>query len=190
MIQATCRCGQLLKVPGGADTRVVCPSCGKRVRVRCPDAVHAKDADAAQEDGFLRFFCPCGRRLKVPAAAPPTHGKCPDCGRVVPVPMVGAARSGDRTEDLGPQDLEKLRLWAAEHARRGSRVPAGAIANVETISPSTRTKTLGQAQAPTPAPAHTDRSEAGFRLCSNCGKPLHLRAETCRECGTPAPKRD
>src|SRR5437879_886694 len=103
MTRAYCRCGQLLSVPAGSSDRVVCPQCGKRVRVRRIGA-----APEDQGDGFLRFFCPCGRRLKVSAVEPPAHGKCPDCGRIVPVPAQGMVTSGHpeaRTEDLSAVDL-------------------------------------------------------------------------------------
>ncbi len=176
MIQATCRCGQLLKVPDEGNERVVCPSCGKRVRVRRTSRPASEGGQGESEgqgdgDGYLRFFCTCGRRLKVPAKSPPTHGKCPDCARIVPVPTASTIRLKDRTEDLGPQEIEQLRHWAAEHIRKGSRVPAGVIAEARSAS------------------ALADGKEEGFRLCPNCGKPLHLRADNCQVCGTPVPRK-
>src|SRR5947209_6999252 len=105
MPRATCRCGQELNVPDEGPARAVCPKCGAKVKIR-------KSGPPA--DGFIRFFCPCGRRLKVNAARPPSHGKCPDCGRVVPVPA-GAVPGGlpvghpeTPTADLGPADREAL----------------------------------------------------------------------------------
>jgi ribosomal protein L40E len=31
--------------------------------------------------------------------------------------------------------------------------------------------------------------EAGLRVCPACGKPVHMSATTCRECGSPVPRR-
>ncbi len=31
--------------------------------------------------------------------------------------------------------------------------------------------------------------EAGLRVCPGCGKPVHMSATTCRECGSPVPRR-
>jgi ribosomal protein L40E len=33
------------------------------------------------------------------------------------------------------------------------------------------------------------KAEAGLRVCPRCGRPLHLSAVTCRDCGAPVPKR-
>jgi hypothetical protein len=165
MPRASCRCGQTLNVPDDGTDRVVCPKCGARVRVR-------RSSGAA--DGFLRFYCPCGRRLKVSAAQPPAHGKCPDCGRVVPVPKLGAGGvPGPETDtaDLGPEDLAALKRWSERHlAARDEQATPPAIATVST------------AGAPT-------RAEAGLRICPNCGQPVHLGANTCRACGTPVPRK-
>lgn len=162
MPRATCRCGHALPVPADPAERVICPGCGARVRIRHkPDEVPA--------DGFLRFFCPCGRRLKVDAAAPPPTGKCPDCGRVVPVPAASRASvkpSGHpeaATEELPAVDKATLDRWATDHLARRTR------------------------DAPPPPPS--DRVEVGFRVCPKCGQPVPLGAETCRGCGTPVPRR-
>src|SRR4051794_4986452 len=103
MPRATCRCGEPLNVPEGSE-RVVCPRCGARVKVRVPAVGPVLDSD-----GFLRFNCPCGRRLKVGGGRLPSHGKCPDCGRVVPVPTTGPSsrpvgHPETPTEDLAPAD--------------------------------------------------------------------------------------
>jgi hypothetical protein len=31
--------------------------------------------------------------------------------------------------------------------------------------------------------------EAGLRVCPRCGRPVHLSAEVCRQCGASVPKR-
>lgn len=166
MPRASCRCGQVLTVPDDGTERVVCPKCGSRVRVRLrPGAA----------DGFLRFYCPCGRRLKVPADRPPTHGKCPDCGRVVPVPKPGAGGGPSAPEsdtaDLSPEDTAALKRWSDRHLM---------VVDPERTPPVVMT-------APSTPP--TARAEAGLRVCPNCGQPVHLGASACRACGTPVPRK-
>jgi hypothetical protein len=166
MPRASCRCGQTLTVPSDGTDRVVCPKCGARVRVR--------RRAAGTADGYLRFYCPCGRRLKVSAAQPPTHGKCPDCGRVVPVPktgMGGKPSPETDTEDLSPQDVAALKQWSERHlTARDEQATPPVIATFPPTTPTTR-------------------AEAGLRVCPNCGKPVHLGANTCRACGTPVPRK-
>jgi predicted RNA-binding Zn-ribbon protein involved in translation (DUF1610 family) len=158
MPRATCRCGEILDVPDGTE-RVVCPKCSARVRIR-------QGASAGADDRFIRFACPCGRRLKVNAQDPPPHGKCPDCGRVVPVPASSVLADPEgKTEELSSAAMLKLDEWAKSHTKEEGGL----------LSTSTR-------------PAAT-RSEAGLRVCPSCGKPIHLGASQCRECGTPVPKR-
>ncbi len=171
MPRATCRCGQVLKVPEDGTDRLICTNCGAKIRVRLDRPKTAGPVD----DGFVRFGCPCGRRLKVPATGGPTHGKCPDCGRVVPVPMNnGVAQGSPRanphlndperpTEELNRNQLGQLQDWTKAHLARGT---AGGGAGAS-----------GQA------------SEAGMRVCPKCGRPIHLGAETCRGCGTIVPKK-
>src|SRR5437899_1677942 len=117
MPRATCRCGQALNVPDDGTARTVCPQCGARVKIRRPAGSYA--------DGYLRFNCPCGRRLKVDAANPPSHGKCPDCGRVVPVPPASQSlpvgHPETPTEELSNEDLAVLDRWT-----RGHLAPASA----------------------------------------------------------------
>src|SRR4051794_17903630 len=114
MARATCRCGENLKVPDDGADRIICPKCGAKVRLRRD----RPKSTAPVDDGFLRFPCPCGRRLKVSADQRPTHGKCPDCGRVVPVPLESSpggfrpepdVNDPERqTEELSAEDLAKL----------------------------------------------------------------------------------
>jgi hypothetical protein len=129
-------------------------------------------SSAPHGDGFLRFFCPCGRRLKVNAEHPPTHGKCPDCGRVVPVPSAAPAVAGpdDRTLDLGPSDVAVLEQWSQEHRVRRNAQAAGLPSTADHEVPHTRV-------------------EVGLRVCPACGKPVHLGAAACRNCGAAVPRR-
>ena len=170
MPRATCRCGHALTVPEDTSERVVCPSCGARVRIR-----HKVAAAEAPADGYLRFFCPCGRRLKVDAADPPPTGKCPDCGRIVPVPSssFGARQPGHPeavTQELAAVDRAALERWVVSH----------------------RAEVADTAALPTtsfPPPTESDRDEVGLRVCPNCGRPIHMGSDTCRGCGTVVPRR-
>lgn len=83
MPRVTCRCGEKLNAQPGGPDRIDCPKCGAKIRLR-RSTTPLPGGEAG--DGFLRFLCPCGRRLKVSAIDRPVAGKCPDCGRVVPVP--------------------------------------------------------------------------------------------------------
>ena len=180
MPRALCRCGQELTIPPDSlGERIVCANCGARVRVR------KKEPDptgALGDDGYIRFACPCGRRLKVPAAMPPSHGKCPDCGAIVPVPSPGAAgmipgHPETETADLSPADLQALEAWTRSHLDRASskaKAPSGSLNLAGPIPPSAELE---------------PRVEAGLRVCPRCKRPVHLGAETCRECGTPVPRR-
>jgi hypothetical protein len=168
MAQVQCRCGEQLNIAPDGPDRIVCPRCQAKIRVR-------RTPKLGDVDGFIRFTCPCGRRLKVQASGSPTSGKCPDCGRVVPVPNPNSmdekllANNPDAvTEELSPEDLARLEQWAREQSARTGGMP--------TVS------------AGTPQTSGT-RIEAGLRVCPRCGKPVHLSATTCRACGAPVPRR-
>ncbi|WP_165234357.1 hypothetical protein [Aquisphaera insulae] len=209
MARVKCRCGETLEVPADAAERVKCPRCGAKIRVRrSPDAAAAgADAGASAGDGFIRFPCPCGRRLKVRAEDRPEAGKCPDCGRVVPVPesaqsagngagedgsrrggstRAAAASSGSRTADMDALDLEQLEQWAQRFQE-----PAVAVASAPVPSPSPSPSPLPPVPSPSPSPLPSAavKMEAGLRVCPRCGKPLHMSATVCRSCGEPVPKR-
>jgi predicted RNA-binding Zn-ribbon protein involved in translation (DUF1610 family) len=185
MPRAVCRCGQALAVPEDGR-RVVCPKCGARVRVRLP----GEAPPPSSPDGFIRFHCPCGRRLKVPAAERPTHGRCPDCGRVVPVPST-AERAAlppghpeTPTAEMAAADRATLERWVRDHqARTGS----GDLAETPAVAP--------PRPAPEPSTALSagasgaPRVEAGLRTCPRCGRPVHMQARTCPDCGAAVPRR-
>lgn len=188
MPRATCRCGQVLSVPVNGPERVICPKCSSRIRVR-------RDAPApaeAEGDGFIRFNCPCGRRLKVRGGSAddvPQSGKCPDCGRVVPVPGFSSSDSALRqqraldpespTAELDADDIALLDRWTVKHLGE----PAPAPTPPPPVAAAPPDPTLAATVA---APAKT---EAGLRICPRCGRPLHLSAVACRNCGAPVPKR-
>ena len=184
----TCRCGQPLELPAGGSEHVTCPRCSAKVRlIRKVSGARSAASGLAPDDGYVRFPCPCGRRLKVAAADRPTHGKCPDCGRVVPVPegafqlSFGAnSPTESPTEELLAADVAMLEAWSKGHLARGNGHGPG-----PGKSPAARPTSTAE-MAPVP-PAK--KAEAGFRVCPRCGKPIHLNAETCRGCGTAVPKR-
>ncbi len=186
MPRAKCRCGQSLKVPKDGTERIVCPQCGAKVRVVVRERETAGvggvagAGDGGDEDGFLRFPCPCGRRLKVLSNPRPTHGKCPDCGRVVPVPRTSVKRkpaAETPTAELGPEDASALQRWVESH-RAKVRQPA---------PPALSDPGAGTGSDHPVVP--TFRAEAGLRVCPGCGKPVHMGSDVCRACGTAVPKR-
>jgi predicted RNA-binding Zn-ribbon protein involved in translation (DUF1610 family) len=186
MPQATCRCGQHLTLPADLTQRVVCPQCGARVRIRL------RSQENWPADGFIRFLCECGRRLKVPARNRPSHGQCPDCGRVLPIPEPGGSTTmppghpETPTAELGPQDRATLQAWIARHtgAAPGAAPPAAQRPGPVVVTPGAEPET-----ALTPGAEGSPVVEAGLRLCPDCGHPLHLRAEVCRSCGSVVPRR-
>ena len=171
MAQAICRCGQPLEIPLGDATHLNCPTCSAKVRIirkaRGEGQANGSEGPGpgSSGDGFVRFSCPCGRKLKVSLLERPTHGKCPGCGAVVPVPANAAAFVSPEapTADMPAVDQAQLDAWAQSHL--GARAPA------------------------TTGTAPPRKLEAGLRVCPQCGKPVHMGSETCRGCGTTVPKR-
>jgi DNA-directed RNA polymerase subunit RPC12/RpoP len=199
MSRVTCRCGEKLKVLPDSPERIECPRCGARIRLRRP----APKGAGGDGDGYIRFPCPCGRRLKVPMADRPVAGRCPDCGRVVPVPttikpavgsrgpgVLGGTDPGARTDELDANDLAQLNQWAGRypsqpvHAEDPGLASAGLVAGGTGDGPQDQVGVLSPPQ-PTSSVA---RFEAGMRICPRCKKPVHLGAAACRECGTPVPR--
>jgi hypothetical protein len=178
MPRVTCRCGQKLSVPVNGPERVICPKCQSRIRVR-RDA--PESAGGGGHDGFIRFACECGRRLKVratPDDPTPQAGRCPDCGRLVPVPSTGSGlRTNDpeaHTQEMDAADHSTLEQWSGTWV--GRRPPTPSVEHAG-------------ASAGARVSASPERSEAGLRVCPKCGRPVHLSATKCRDCGAPVPKR-
>ena len=201
MPRVTCRCGEKLKVVPDGPERIECPKCGAKIRLRRPPALPT----AGSGDGFLRFLCPCGRRLKVPAADRPVAGKCPDCGRVVPVPTAAQANPAAdlskqvsqsdteaRTEELNDDDLARLEEWRSRYAANPNphrpEAPASTTTGVHAVAAATDSDSELAFVPPMSAPASAVKFEAGLRVCPRCKKPVHLGAAICRECGTPVPR--
>jgi hypothetical protein len=200
MARVVCRCGETLQVTRTDPDRLTCPRCRARIRIRrSPEA----NSGVPRSDGYIRFHCPCGRRLKVRATVKPEAGKCPDCGSVVPVPETAwqaAAQSGNtgarrqpgqsdavsRTQDMDVADLERLEQWANRLAKINSAQPF--TGDLSTTSHQAFDK-LPDALGPLPETSQPLKTEAGLRVCPRCGKPLHMSATVCRSCGEPVPKR-
>jgi ribosomal protein L40E len=201
MARVICRCGETLMVPSRDLEHLVCSRCGAKVRLRRKAVV--RNGSAPPTDGYIRFPCPCGRRLKVRRDERLEVGRCPDCGRVLPVPLsddgelpgfrgtasgslAGSSESNTRTAELDLTDLERLGQWSDTHRlgavqQNGStdRIPNGANQVPESrpiMVPST-----------VEDPSAIER-EAGLRICHSCGTPLHINATFCRSCGGLAPK--
>lgn len=201
MAHVTCRCGEILKVPPYPVERLTCPRCQAKIRLR--RSKQAANGFDAPKDGYLRFYCPCGRRLKVRATSLTTAGKCPDCGRVVPFPASGHAKgtapAGSahpswapgadpeaRTVDLDADDLQMLDEWSRRFTDQAQATGTVDLNPAEATPghQSERSTTLDRAE-----PSPTIRMEAGLRVCVRCGSPLHMSATVCRACGEPAPPR-
>jgi len=194
MARVTCRCGEQIGVQADSPERIDCPKCGAHIRLRRPEGQARKTEPA--DDGYYRFYCPCGRRLKVPAQGRPDAGKCPDCGRVVPVPVsvlsvskpAGRSLPADpeaRTQELSADDLSRLERWAARHlsqsVRRDERDPDTPDAASEAV-------TGEGVETPDAGLPSVVKFEAGLRVCPRCRKPVHLGVSHCRECGNPVPR--
>lgn len=203
MSQVTCRCGEVINVSSGAGPeRIDCPRCGSRIRLRrrssssVPLAGVSGDSD---DDGYIRFHCPCGRRLKVRADSGQEEGKCPDCDRVVPVPESSTTRQKSRprsgpladpdarTDELDPEEIARLDEWTLRHTGRAPGMPGGADATPAAM-PAIRVGSSPPPPGAGPIPSMTT-FEAGLRVCPRCGKPVHLGASNCRECGAAVPRR-
>jgi hypothetical protein len=209
MPRATCRCGQKLSVPVDGPDRVICPKCSARIRVR------KSTPKLGTDDGFVRFSCPCGQRLKVRVIAGlplPQAGKCPECGATVPVPEDALVKPSSSavlrsvpapvfetpTEELNAADLAALESWAQSHLAKAAQAGVVSESNGQDGpgSESLTTDHPGNTpvpEAPPPPPARrpgtTVKVEAGLRVCPRCGRPIHLGADNCRECGAHVPRR-
>jgi hypothetical protein len=193
MPKVTCRCGEKLKVPAESPEHMDCTRCGARIRLR-----RGRPAgNTAGGDGFIRFLCPCGRRLKVSADGVPKAGRCPDCGRVVPVPTsaLGAlpivSDKNDpetRTQDLDAVDLAELEKWSERHLITSGLLEHDMVKTGPTMVPSNADNDeLWPPSSASPRPSVV-KFETGLRVCPRCKKPLHLSADNCRECGMPVPR--
>jgi hypothetical protein len=155
----------MLEFPRDGTDRLVCSQCGAKIRVR-------RSAPATADNGFIRFSCFCGRRLKVASVdvqgSTESQCRCPDCGRVLNVPRESAVSDPETpTTELSPADMAMLDEWARKFHDEPKRDPS-------------------TFDLPSPSPW---RTEAGMRVCPQCGKPIHLSAEECVACGVAVPRR-
>jgi ribosomal protein L32 len=83
------------------------------------------------------------------------------------------------TEELSAADLAALNQW---RKRREAEVPRPPEAEGQETTATMPVR---------PKPPSSDRVkvEAGLRVCPRCGKPVHLSAIVCRECGAHVPKK-
>jgi ribosomal protein L32 len=72
-------------------------------------------------------------------------------------------------------DLARLEQWASGHRER----PVAAVPPQGLLT-TTSHEALDAAAL---------KMEAGLRVCPRCGKPVHMSATVCRDCGAPVPKR-
>jgi hypothetical protein len=193
MPNVTCRCGEKLKVPAESPEHMGCSRCGARIRLRRG----RPKGNTTDSDGFIRFLCPCGRRLKVTADGLPKAGRCPDCGRVVPVPTSALgtlALASDknetetRTQVLDAADLAELKKWSEHHLiTSGQLKNDSAKARPATVASGAKNDEFWLPSNAIPR-ASVVKFETGLRICPRCKKPLHLSADNCRECGMPVPR--
>jgi hypothetical protein len=88
-IRVVCSCGKTIKASPQYEGKVVrCPRCKGAVRIIRADGSSAMDLKMQAQDDYLRFTCPCGKGIKVPARYAGRRGKCPRCGAAVRVPKV------------------------------------------------------------------------------------------------------
>jgi membrane associated rhomboid family serine protease len=90
-IRLVCPCGKKIRAPAlyaGKTGR--CPECGCDVEIPEQKAVEPQ-ATAPQTNRptaeSIRFVCPCGKRVKVPAAFAGKSGRCPKCGSPLKIPQ-------------------------------------------------------------------------------------------------------
>ncbi len=92
-----CACGERISVsPQYANKVVQCPRCRARVRippltspspVRRPRPAAASRAGCKNRQQAIRFACPCGKKIKVPARYAGRFGTCPRCGTRLRIPL-------------------------------------------------------------------------------------------------------
>ena len=115
-------------------------------------------------------------------------GKCPECGRVVPVPPLGCGtlnspkgkkpRGNDpesRTEDLDPAELAELEKWSGRYLTKSGQAE-GPLSTTGIIAVNSRAENDNNIGLPINAfvQASVVKFETGLRVCPRCKKPLHL----------------
>jgi hypothetical protein len=96
----------------------------------------------------------------------------------VPTNLGSSSHAESPTDEMESADAAVLEAWVEGHLGKKKGGPNG--------------KSNGQgpnSTAEMTLKSTPGRAEAGFRVCPQCGKPIHLNAEICRGCGTAVPKR-
>jgi hypothetical protein len=88
---------------------------------------------------------------------------------------------------MSAEDVARINTWSRHwQLKRQSARPDTGNRPDEGATPAAGAPVVstGIAQAPS-----SIKIEAGLRVCPRCGKPVHLGAANCRECGAAVPKR-
>jgi hypothetical protein len=80
------------------------------------------------------------------------------------------------TGELSREDMAQLEEWSRKYGVEDPLVPKSP--STVDIPPATAAK-----------PPTSWKSEAGMRVCPQCGKPIHLGSEECTACGVAVPRR-
>ena len=198
MARVTCRCGETFKVPSTDPDRLVCPRCGAKIRVRrdpsAPRRRTRRDrrrlhpvqlpvraaAEGAGRDrargGQVPRLRPgrAGPRFGLVAGGRPCRPRRDSSGR---------ARPDARTEDMDAADLARLEpgraaTWAGRcpAERRARSAPPRRTRPIDAVAASSDHREAGRARR-----RGRDRGRpAGL---PRCGKPVHISATVCRNCG-------
>jgi hypothetical protein len=99
----------------------------------------------------------------------------------MPAPSSGTLPTGHpeaSTEELSTTDLAVLDEWRERRQTVVARQAKPPGVETTTVIPTLK-----------PSPPDRGKVEAGLRVCPRCGKPVHLSAIVCRNCGAHVPKR-
>jgi ribosomal protein L40E len=107
------------------------------------------------------------------------------------------------TEVMNTAEMAAIERWAEGHRSKPRGQGQGQMVAAPLVQaepqPPTELVIPGDSPAYPPpstapgAPASvpsTIKVEAGLRVCPRCGRPVHLGAENCRQCGAPVPRRE
>ena len=175
MPRATCRCGQSLERPRRRDRAGRLPE----LRGQGPGPPAGREPVGAGGDGGGGVH-PVQLPVRPSAQGRAAAGAKP-VARQVPRLRPGRPRPRDRARS--PRRATPRRPTEELTDRRPRRARP-----LDRAATSTRGRPRPPAAPPllptSPAPYPT---EAGLRVCPGCGKPVHLGADVCRECGTKVP---
>ena len=68
-----------------------CPVCKNKIvipKTKALDSSAQSDSAIAATDGFIRFNCVCGKKIKVPNSYAGKKGRCPKCREVLIIPAM------------------------------------------------------------------------------------------------------